>query len=127
MKKLRSQDYKAVLSEVTEYAYNYLVHIHKEIQEAKKNENKTEQDLRNLDALVHTFDLVNDIIHPAHTISRSILKIHPSFIDYVQQMHTGQVKKHNPEPCWCSSCRELEEKLSEKTKESLSGTESSNA
>ena len=126
-KRLSTKDYKRVLSEVTEYAYNYLVHIHKDIQEAKKVENKSEQDLRNLDALVHTFDLVNDLIHPAHNISRSLLKIHPSFIDYIQDMHEKQVKAHNPEPCWCSSCKNLEENLSVKTKEISSATEDNNA
>ena len=120
-KRLSSRDYKRVLSEVTEYAYNYLVHIHKDIQEAKKVESKTEQDLRNIDALVHTFDLINDIIHPAHDISRSIIKIHPSFICYIQEMHKAQVKEKNPEPCWCSSCKELAGNLSVATKEGSNG------
>lgn len=122
-KKLSSRDYKRVLTEITEYAYNYLIHIHKDIQNAKKIENKSEQDLGNLDALVHTFDLVNDIIHPAHNISRSILKIHPTFIDYIQEMHIKQVKEHNPEPCWCSSCKESVGNLSVKTKETSNGKE----
>lgn len=105
--RLTSRDYKRVLCEITEYAYNYLVHIHKDIEKLKKIENKSEQDLADLDALVHTFDLINDVIHPAHDISRSILKIHPSFVSYIQEMHIAQVKKHNPEPCWCSSCKKV--------------------
>lgn len=125
-KRISTKDYKRILSEVTEYAYNYLVHIHKDIAAAKKAENKTEQDLRNLDALVHTFDLVNDLIHPAHDISRDLIKIHPSFVDYIQEMHEKQVKAHNPEPCWCSSCKEKEAKLSVETKESSHAQEGSN-
>ena len=105
-RKFTPADYKRILTEVTEYAYNYMVHIHKEIQEVRKIEDKDDQVLRNLDALVHTFDLVNDLIHPAHDVSRKLLEVHPSFIDYVKKMHVEQVRKHNPEPCWCSSCRE---------------------
>lgn len=115
-KRLSAKDYKRILSEVTEYAYNYLIHIHKEIESAKKTTDKTSQDLANLDALVHTFDLVNDIIHPAHTASKEFVKIHPSFIDYIHKMHEAQVKKHNPEPCWCSSCKESADSLGVDTK-----------
>ncbi len=104
--RLSSRDYKRVLSEVTEYSYNYLIHIHKDIDKIKKKEDKSEADLRELDALAHTFDLINDIVHPAHDISRSLIKIHPSFVDYIQDMHKSQVKDKNPEPCWCSSCKD---------------------
>lgn len=110
--RLTAKDYKRVLSEVIEYSYNYLVHIHKDIEKLKKIEKKSESDLRDLDALVHTFDLVNDIIHPAHDISRTLIKIHPSFISYIQDMHKAQVKDKNPEPCWCSSCKEIDGKES---------------
>lgn len=106
MNKEKRKDYKKVLSEVIEYAYLYLVHIHKDIQDAKKIEKMTDQDLRNLDALVHTFDLVNDLIHPAHNISKHLVKMPESFIDYIKEMHTKQVKEKNPKQCWCSSCKE---------------------
>lgn len=124
-KVLTSRDYKRVLSEVTEYAYMYLVHINNDMVIAKKDgKDKTPDEQAHLDALVQTFNLINDIIHPAHLISYNLLKIKPSFIEFCQKMHALETKDKNPESCFCGSCQDFAQNLRDNAKESSRGKES---
>jgi len=100
------KNYKQVLTDVVEYGYVYLISIKQEMERKEKEPQSDGRDFE-LIALAETFKLVNDIIHPAHDISKSILKrIRPEVISYCIDAYAQDVKsKPATSSCWCSQCK----------------------
>lgn len=108
--KLSARDYKRVLLDVVSNGYHHIQAINNEIQLMKiddpKNATQAEQD--KLRALTLTMTLVNDLIHPAHQISKSILRGKDELIDYCIRMQKIAFQNKLIDECYCSSCKEKE-------------------
>lgn len=112
--KLTAKDYKKVLIDVVSNGYHHIQAINNEIQSMKIEDPKKalpgEQD--KLRALTLTMTLVNDLIHPAHDISRTFMKDKIPLIDYCSNMQKIAFDNKLVDECFCGSCKTKSEKLS---------------
>ena len=106
--KLTARDYKRVLLDVVSNGYHHVQAINNELQsmKIKDPEKATQEQQDKLRALTLTMTLVNDLIHPAHNISKSILKGKDELIDYCVRMQSIAFKNKLVDECFCSSCKE---------------------
>jgi len=107
--KLTARDYKRVLLDVVSNGYHHIQAINNEIQSMKIQDPKsaTQEEQDKLRALTLTMTLVNDLIHPAHKISKSILKGKDELVDYCIRMQKIAFENKLIDECFCSSCKEL--------------------
>lgn len=104
--KLSARDYKKALLEVVSNGYYHIQAINNEIQSMKIDDPKkaTSEQQDKLKALTLTLTLINDLIHPAHAISKSILKGKDQLIDYCINMQKIALENKLIDTCFCSSC-----------------------
>lgn len=105
--RLTAKDYKRVLMDVISNGYHHIQAINNEIQQMKiedpKSATQSEQD--KLRALTLTMTLVNDLIHPAHKISKEMLKGKDELIDYCMRMQKIAFQNKLIDECYCSVCK----------------------
>jgi hypothetical protein len=106
--RLTAKDYKRVLIDVVSNGYHHIQAINNEIQSMKIEDpkNATQEQQDKLRALTLTMTLVNDLIHPAHILSKSVLKGKDELIDYCVRMQKIAFENKLVDECFCSSCKE---------------------
>ena len=115
-----SAELKSLFTEMILNGYYHLQCIDKEILslDVKNLESATEDQKNKLHALTMTFVLINDLLHPAHKISKSLLKkeYEPLIDSYMRRQQTALDQKL-VEKCTCLACgKEDEVKESQETK-----------
>ena len=102
-----SAELKSLFTEMILNGYYHLQCIDKEILalDVKKIEDATQDQKNKLHALTMTFVLINDLLHPAHKISKSLLKKeYEALIDsYIRRQQTALEQKL-VEKCSCIAC-----------------------
>lgn len=112
LEKIKKQNYKRALKEVALSAYSQIKAINNEIATLNiKDPQDAPVDVQNkLRALTLTLTLVNDIIHPAHRISKHLFdESDHKLIDYCMQAHKVAVESKLVDPCNCSQCNESDD------------------
>lgn len=107
--KIPSKDIRRVFEEIIGAAYNHITCINNEIQKLNiKDVDKASQDDKNkLSALTHTIILINDLIHPAHKISKIMFnKCESTIVDLCIKLQREALDKKLVDECSCSSCKE---------------------
>lgn len=103
---------KSLFTEMILNGYYHLQCIDKEILalDVKNLSDATEDQKNKLHALTMTFVLINDLLHPAHKVSKKLLKKeYGSLIDsYMRRQETALAQKL-VEKCVCKSCQENNE------------------
>lgn len=102
-----SAELKSLFTEMILNGYYHLQCIDKEILalDIKKLEDATEDQKNKLHALTMTFVLINDLLHPAHKISKSLLKKdYVPLIDSYMKRHQISIEQNLVEPCKCMAC-----------------------
>ena len=108
--------YKAILTEIMSNGYYHIKAINNEIQalnEIMKKEGITDPQKASqaqqdqLRALTLTLTLVNDLMHPAHKVSKKLLKkSEGEFINFCINMQKIALTSKLVGECFCSSCKE---------------------
>ena len=111
-KKPTATEIKALFTEMILNGYYHLQCIDKEVLalDVKNLESATEDQKNKLHALTMTFVLINDLLHPAHKISRSLLpKEYEKLIDSYMRRQKDALDNKMVEKCVCKSCLENNE------------------
>ena len=103
---------KSLFTEMILNGYYHLQCIDKEILalDVKNLSEATEEQKNKLHALTMTFVLINDLMHPAHKVSKKLLKKEygPLIDSYMRRQETALQQKL-VEKCVCKSCQENNE------------------
>lgn len=106
-KKPTATELRNLFTEMILNGYYHLQCIDKEILalNVKKVEDATEDQKNKLHALTMTFVLINDLLHPAHKISKKLLKkeYEPLIDSYIRRQQNALEQKL-VEPCKCIAC-----------------------
>lgn len=107
-KKYTARDYRRILTDVVTNGYYHIQAINNEIQAMKiadpKDASQSDQD--KLRALTLTMTLINDLIHPAHEISRKIVDDKQDLINYCVNLQKIAFTNKLIDPCFCSVCKD---------------------
>lgn len=111
---------KSLFTEMILNGYYHLQCIDKEILaiDVKDLSQATEEQKNKLHALTMTFVLINDLLHPAHKVSKKLLKKdYEPLIDSYMRRQQDALNNKLVEKCVCKSCQENNEaQTSEETK-----------
>jgi hypothetical protein len=105
--KVSAREIKSVFLEVLLNGYHHIAAINKELHELKIEDpnNATPEQQQKLRALTLTLTLINDLIHPAHKISKNMLKESQlPLVDYCMNMQKVALETKLVDECFCSSC-----------------------
>lgn len=107
--KVAPAELRSVLNELLLNGYFHIKAINKEIHEMGITDPKeaTAEQQNKLRAMTMTLTLVNDLLHPAHKISKKILpESEWPIVDYCirAQKHAFELKLIDS--CFCTSCKE---------------------
>lgn len=123
---------REILKNVLNLGYSYIDSFGKELaklqltpEEIKANDPANER-LKTASIIVNTMSCINDIIHPAHTFSLSLMdqKSIPFILQVIKQYEVAREKGIVSKGCPCESClnrveSKREENLTEPAKEIL--------
>lgn len=122
-KKPTAAELKSLFTEMILNGYYHLQCIDKEILalDVKNLDSATEDQKNKLHALTMTFVLINDLLHPAHKISKKLLKkeYEPLIDSYMRRQETALEQKI-VDKCVCSSCQDKNETQADKKTEGQS-------
>lgn len=111
---------KSLFTDMILNGYYHLQCIDKEILalDVKNLADATEDQKNKLHALTMTFVLINDLLHPAHKVSKKLLKKEygPLIDSYMRRQETALEQKL-VEKCVCRSCQENNEAQEDKKAE----------
>ena len=110
VKKYTAKDHKRILLEVISNGYYHIAAINNEIAAMKIDDptKATPEQKDKLRALTLTLTLINDLIHPAHKASYSLMKEKSALIDYCVKAQQVALENKLIDPCFCTECREDE-------------------
>lgn len=109
VKKIKSAQVKSSFTELLLNSYHHLQCIDKEIKslDIKDLESATEDQKNKLHALTMTFVLINDLVHPAHKLSKDLLpKEYEKLIDSYMRRQKVSLEQKLVDECFCLSCKE---------------------
>jgi hypothetical protein len=112
-----AKESRQLLRELMLNGYSHLKALNNEMQALKITDPATapEEDQRKLQALMHTFVLINDLIHPAHEAAKRLLhKCDTRFIDYCMNAQRVAFESKMVETCPCSTCKTQAKEAREK-------------
>lgn len=111
-RKPTAAELKSLFTDMILNGYYHLQCIDKEILalDVKDLSQATEDQKNKLHALTMTFVLINDLLHPAHKVSKKLLKKEygPLIDSYMRRQETALQQKL-VEKCVCRSCQENNE------------------
>lgn len=114
---------KSLFTDMILNGYYHLQCIDKEILalDVKNLSEATEDQKNKLHALTMTFVLINDLLHPAHNVSKKLLKkeYEPLIDSYIRRQKNALEQKL-VEKCVCKSCQEDNEVKEDKKTEGQS-------
>ena len=102
-----SAELKSLFTDMMLNGYYHLQCIDKEVLalDVKKLEDATQDQKNKLHALTMTFVLINDLLHPAHEISKHLLpKEYEKLIDSYMRRQKDALSNKLVEKCVCKSC-----------------------
>ncbi len=111
-----AKEARHLLRELMLNSYSHLKALNNEMQSLKIKDPAaaSEEQQRTLQALMHTFVLINDLIHPAHEASKKLLYLcDTKFIDFCINAQKVAFETKMVETCPCSSCKSKPEESSE--------------
>lgn len=106
--KTTAAEVKQVLTELLLNAYSHIKAVNNEIHALgiKDPQEASADDQNKLRAMTLTLTLINDIIHPAHEISKKILnKSEHPIIDYCIKAQKVAFESKLVDECNCTSCK----------------------
>jgi hypothetical protein len=107
--KVTSKELNSTMTELLLNGYHHLQCIDKEIKslDIKDIESATEDQKNKLHAMTMTFVLINDLLHPAHKLSKKLLpkEYLPLIESYMKRQRVSFEQKLIDE-CFCLSCKE---------------------
>ena len=105
----KAKEVKLVLIEILSNGYNHIKAINNEIHalNIKEPQDATPEVQDKLKALTLTLTLVNDLIHPAHKMSKSLFnKCDMPIVDYCIKAQKVAFESKLVDDCYCGSCVE---------------------
>lgn len=107
--KVSAKEIRSVMIELLSNGYHHIKAINSEIHTMgiKEPEKASEEDQNKLRALTLTLTLINDLIHPAHKMSKKLLnKCELPIIDYCMKAQKVAFESKLVDECFCNSCKE---------------------
>lgn len=104
-----AKEVKSIFTDLMLNGYYHLQCIDNEIRAigVKDINDATEDQKNKLHALTMTFVLINDLLHPAHKISKKLLKKdYEPLIDSYIKRQKASIEQKAVEKCFCLSCKE---------------------
>lgn len=107
-----AKEARQYLRELMLNGYSHLRALNNEMQSLKIKDpaTATEDQQRQLQAMMHTFVLINDLIHPCHEISKKLLnKCDTRFIDFCMTAQVEAFRAKMVDECPCLACKNRNE------------------